>query len=82
MIRVKNRDKLIKHLLKRKIFCQKHYPYSLNKLPAFKNKIKKEKLINSEQWAKECVSLPIHPNLLLNDAKFVVNEIKKYFNTY
>ena len=79
VIRVKNRDKLIKHLSNRRISCQKHYPYSLNKLAAFKNKIKKNKLKNSEQWAKECLSLPIHPNLSLEDAKIVVDEIKKYF---
>ena len=56
-----------------------HYPYSLNKLKAFKNKIKKVRLKNSEVWAKECLSLPMHPNLRKNEAKAVVNEIKKFF---
>jgi len=79
VIRVKNRDGLIKHLLKRKISCQIHYPYSLNKIEAFKDKLKKIKLENSEQWAKECLSLPIHPNLSQIEAKTVVDEIKKYF---
>ena len=79
VIRVKNRNNLIKYLLRKKIFCQLHYPYSLNKLEAFKYKIKNTKLKNAELWAKECVSLPIHPNLSINDASRVVNEIKKYF---
>ena len=38
--------------------CQLHYPYSLNKIAALKNKIKKVKLPISEKWSKECVSLP------------------------
>ena len=79
VIRVKNRNSLMKYLLKKKIFCQIHYPYSLNKLKAFKGKFKKVKLINSELWAKQCLSLPIHPNLTKNEAKKVVREIKNYF---
>lgn len=79
VIRVKNRDKLIHYLRKKKISCQIHYPYSLNKLRPFINKIKKGKLKNSERWAKECLSLPMHPNLSINDAKMVVNSIKMYF---
>ena len=80
VIRVKNRDKLIKYLFRKKISCQIHYPYSLNKSDVFKNKIKKTKLKNAELWAKECLSLPMHPNLSESEAKLVVNEIKRYFN--
>ena len=69
----------VKYLLNKKISCQIHYPYSLNKIEAFKDKLKKIKLKNSEQWAKECLSLPIHPNLSQIEAKTVVDEIKKYF---
>ena len=79
VIRVKKRDSLIKYLLKKKIYCQIHYPYSLNKLKAFKDEVKKIKLKNSELWVKECLSLPIHPNLSRNEAKKVVREIKNYF---
>ena len=79
VIRTKNRDKLIKYLAKKNIFCQIHYPYSLNKLGAFKNKIKNTKLKNSELWAKECLSLPLQPNLSKKEASRVVEEIKKFF---
>ena len=79
VIRTGNRDKLLKYLSSKKISCIMHYPYSLNNLKAFKNKVKKVKLKSSERWAKECISLPIHPNLKLNDARRVVDEIKKYF---
>ena len=79
VIRVKNRDKLINHLSKKGITCIIHYPYSLNKLKAFKNRIKKVKLKNSEMWAKECLSLPMHPKMKILHASYVVREIKKYF---
>ena len=80
VIRSKKRDKLISFLSKKKILCQMHYPYSLNNLPAFKKRIKKTVLKNSELWAKECLSLPIHPNLKFNEARRVVSEIKNFFN--
>ncbi len=79
VIRVKKRDKLIKYLKKRKIACQIHYSYSLNKLKAFEKKIDKIKLKNSERWALECMSLPMHPNLTKSHALRVIDEIKKYF---
>ena len=34
-----------------------------------------------ENWAKECVSLPIYPNLMTHDIFRIVKEIKKFFNT-
>tara|TARA_Y100001970_G_scaffold246811_1_gene315027 strand:- start:397 stop:1521 length:1125 start_codon:yes stop_codon:yes gene_type:complete len=79
VIRVKNRNKLAKYLIKNKIPVQYHYPYSLNKAGAFRKKIKKVKLINSEKWAKECLSLPLYPYMPLNEAKRVVNFIKKFY---
>ena len=79
VIRVKNRNKLAKYLIKNKIPVQYHYPYSLNKAGALRKKIKKVKLINSEKWAKECLSLPLYPYMPLNEAKRVVNFIKKFY---
>ena len=79
VIRVKNRNKLANYLIKNKIPVQYHYPYSLNKTGALRKKIKKVKLINSEKWAKECLSLPLYPYMPLNEAKRVVNFIKKFY---
>ena len=79
VIRTKSRDKLINYLSKKKISCQMHYPYSLSNLPAFNKKLKKTNLKISESWAKECLSLPIHPNLKETEAKRVVYEITKFF---
>tara|TARA_B100000029_G_scaffold390221_1_gene386946 strand:- start:316 stop:1440 length:1125 start_codon:yes stop_codon:yes gene_type:complete len=79
-IRVKDRNKLAKYLIKNKIPIQFHYPYSLNKVGALRKKIKKIKLLNSEKWARECLSLPLYPYMPLNEAKRVVNFIKKFYN--
>ena len=73
------RDKLLKYLSSKKISCIMHYPYSLNKLKAFERKIKKVKLENSEKWARECISLPIHPNISIIEVKKVVQEIHNFF---
>ena len=35
VIRTKYRDKLVRYLFNRRISCQIHYPYSLNKLKTF-----------------------------------------------
>ena len=79
VIRVKDRDKLAKYLIKNNIPVQFHYPYSLNKTGALSKKVKRIKLLNSEKWARECISLPLHPYMTINDAKRTVNFIKKYF---
>ena len=79
VIRVKNRDKLARYLKKNNIPIQFHYPYSLNTFKPFGIKNKKIKLHNSEKWARECISLPLHPLMPINEAKHVVNLLKKYF---
>ena len=79
VIRVKNRDKLLKYLQKNGVSSQLHYPYSLNRAGALKGSIKNVRLPISEQWAKECLSLPLYPYMKIKDAKKVVKTIKKYF---
>jgi len=80
VIRVKNRNKLAKYLIKNKIPIQYHYPYCLNKSEALSKKIKKIKLKFSEKWSKECISLPLHPFMSYNDVNRTVNLIKRYFD--
>ena len=80
VIRTKYRDKLVKYLLDKKISCQIHYPYSLNKLKPFIKYAKKNRnLKNSEKWSKECLSLPIYPELKSSKINLVVKEIKNFF---
>ena len=80
VIRVKNRDKLLKYLKKNGISSQLHYPYSLNRAGALRGSVKRERLPISEKWSKECLSLPVYPYMKLSDAAKVVKTIKKYFN--
>ena len=80
IIRTKKRDSLMKHLLKKNILCQIHYPYTLNKLKPFIKFNKKKKFIkNSEKWSNECLSLPMHPELKVEEINKVVKEIKNFF---
>ena len=80
VIRTKYRDKLVKYLLNKKISCQIHYPYSLNRLkPFIKYANKNRNLKNSEKWSKECLSLPIYPGLKSSEINLVVKEIKNFF---
>ncbi len=79
VIRTKKRDKLMKYLIKKNIYCQLHYPYTLDKLKPFKKKFKtSENLINSANWSKQCLSLPLHPRMKLSDINKVVKEIKNF----
>ena len=81
VIRTKNRDKLIKYLALKKIFCQIHYPYSLDKVKAFNGIIKRKNFFNkSILWSKECLSLPLYPGIKKNDLYRVVQEINNFFN--
>ena len=80
VIRTKKRNKLMKYLSNKKILCQIHYPYSLNKLKSYKKIIKKNTYLkNSEKWANECISLPMHPKLKINLSARVIKEINKFF---
>ena len=80
VIRTKYRDKLVRYLFNRRIACQIHYPYSLNKLKPFKKLVnRKSSLKNSEKWSNECLSLPIHSKMRPHEVKRVVVEVKNFF---
>ena len=79
VIRVKNRNRLAKYLKKKNIATQFHYPYSLNRVGALKNKIKNVRLPISENWANECISLPLHPRLRISQANYIIKQIKNFF---
>ena len=38
------------------------------------------KLLTSENWAKECLSLPLYPYMKLKDANKVVRLIRKFYS--
>tara|TARA_Y100000591_G_scaffold259843_1_gene232217 strand:+ start:638 stop:1735 length:1098 start_codon:yes stop_codon:yes gene_type:complete len=75
VIMVKNRKKLINIFEKNNIQYGFHYPKSINQLEVFKKRYKKQKFKNAEKLAKYGISLPIDPNLKINDQKKIVNLI-------
>ena len=75
---VKNRKKFSTYLDKNKIQYGFHYPYSIDQLKVFKNKFKKNYYINSNNLAKNGISLPIDPNLTLKQLNYIVNKINSF----
>ena len=65
--------KLTNILKKNKIQYGFHYPKSINQLECFKNYFKGKKFDNAEKLAKSCISIPIDPNLKLQEIKKIVN---------
>ena len=81
VIRTKNRDKLIKYLKAKNIETKIHYPLPINKMKAFKkNKFKEKKLINTNNFSKEILSLPINQYLKKKEINFIVKCIKNFFH--
>ena len=78
VVLVKNRQKLTEVLKKNDIQYGFHYPKSLNQIEALKKRFKNDKYKNAEQLARNCISLPIDPNLKLNE----LNKVVKVLNSF
>lgn len=77
-IRVKNRDAIIKELIKKGIGALIHYPIPLHLQKVYKNLgYKREDFPVSEKIAKEVISLPIYPHLRETQIQIVVKELKR-----
>jgi len=78
VIEVKNRSSVIKALNKKGIFPSIHYPVPIHLQGAYKNRIKTHKYMNiTESVAKKVLSLPIYPELNLNDLKTVISTLRE-----
>ena len=71
----KKKQKLLKFMLKNKIFLQYHY------IPIYEFKVCKDKHIskNSRKYYESALSLPIYYKLSSKDQNFVVKKIKEFF---
>ena len=74
----KNKNHFFKYMLQKGIMFQYHYK-PIYKYSLFKNS---KKLINSEYYFKNAISLPIYYNLNNLNQKKIVKEIKKYIEIY
>ena len=77
----KFRNRLIEHLLKKKIFVTVNFN-SITNLNYYKKKYKKTFCPISEKWGSEQLSLPFHAKLTDREIKKVCNEIKSFFTKY
>ena len=77
-IRVKNRKKFTNYLQEHNIPFGVYYPKPLYMQKAFSGIIKVKKLLNVEKICKECVSLPIYPELDNLSIEYISSVINKY----
>ena len=75
----KNKDHFIKYLNRNNIFPQYHY------IPIYKFSIYKKnktKLVGSEKFYKNAVSIPIYPSLKTIEQNNIIRVIKNYFKLF
>jgi dTDP-4-amino-4,6-dideoxygalactose transaminase len=79
-IRAKDRDALKKHLADQHIGSEIYYPLPMHKQAAFRPFLRRsEKLATVEALEKEVLSLPMYPELPLEDVLRVVDAVAKFY---
>ena len=78
VVRVKDREKFTKYLSNKKIEFGFHYPHTINQMKYFKENYGKMKFKNSENLARQCVSLPIDPMLKKNEISYVIKTLNLF----
>ena len=77
-VRVQERDSLIRKLAEKDIHCGIHYPVPLHMQKAYKFlELERGSLPIAEKCGEELVSLPMYPELSLEQVRFVASEIKR-----
>ena len=71
----KNRDKLLKHLNDSGIGARVYYPRPVNIQPCYKCS---KKCPISELVAEKVISLPVHPQLTIDDLNTIINKIQSF----
>ena len=79
VIKTKERNRLQEHLLARGVQSLIHYPIPIHKQGAIPS-VKRDPLglIESEEFAKSCISLPCHPNLQKSDVEAVIAAVNAF----
>jgi dTDP-4-amino-4,6-dideoxygalactose transaminase len=79
VIRTKKRDQLAKYLEENGVSVGLHYPVPIHLQKAFKYlNYKKGDFPVTEQLAKKALSLPIYPELKIEDIKYICQTIKNF----
>jgi dTDP-4-amino-4,6-dideoxygalactose transaminase len=77
IVEVEERDSLYSYLIENNIFCQIHY-FPVHLMPYYTKK-KISTLPNSEEYIKNCISLPMYPTLKENDLDFIIQKINDFY---
>jgi len=81
VIQAQERDLLKKYLQRNGIETAIHYPYLINKQPAYKKIFKKNKIKfpNAEKQVKSILTLPVNQFLTKKDIVFISKKIKSFY---
>ena len=80
VVRTAHRDGLLTYLRQAGIGAGVHYPIPLHLQPAYASLgYRPGDLPVTEAWARECLSLPIYPELTLEQVETVVARVRAYF---
>lgn len=81
VIRTPNREGLQEFLKQNEIDTLIHYPLPIHLQEAYKNlNHKPGDFPRTEEFAKEIVSLPLHPQMTKNDVEYVCDKVIEYMN--
>ncbi len=81
VIRAKGRDALKEFLERSGIECGIHYPIPIHLQPLYRAMyhFREGDYPKSERFASECLSLPMHPFLTTEDARYVCERISEFY---
>ncbi len=77
VIRTEKRDELAAHLKTKNIGTGIHYPVPLHKQGSWL--YDEVSMPKAEKYAKEILSLPVHPDLLFSEVDYVIQHVTKFF---
>lgn len=82
VIKTKKRNELKQYLQANNIYCGTHYPDPIHKTNAFSNlPYKKGDFVQAENLSNECLSLPIFPEMTLDEIRYIANTIIKFYTS-
>jgi dTDP-4-amino-4,6-dideoxygalactose transaminase len=80
VIQVDERDAILEYLKERGVFAGIHYPNPVHLQPAYQGRLRTASNVSvTESICNTIISLPMYPELSLNETEAVVGSLKSYF---
>lgn len=76
VIKVGDREEIIKRLEKAEVQYGVHYPSPIHKMPAYKEYFEGKRYPEAERWCEHILSLPMYPEMSLTEVNLLCNVIK------